>query len=623
VTAEHVAIQNYACPHCHAVFRTAFQRCPLDGYVLEELSGDPLAGSSFADRYVIEECVGEGGMGRVYRARHQRMSRLFAVKVLFGDHAADTKMRQRLAREAEAASRLSHPNVISVVDFGETEAGLLYLVMDYIDGPTLAQVVEREAPLQRERVIRIARDCARGLAHAHSKGLIHRDFKADNVLITEDSGEEVAKIVDFGIAMLNEPSKSRKLTTEGMVLGTPAVMAPEQAVGEKVDHRTDLFSLGIVMYEMMAGVLPFDGSPLEIARQNLASRVPRIADRVPGLWVDPELEALAVSLMAKRPEDRPQRAKDVLKALSRIEGESSREFRRAEAPLLENDPLTPIPGRHDPVDSWPVDDPTEITPYPPRPDAIPDNMTDRASAPNSAPAAYTEMVSLQGQAKRPNSSGALIAIGAALVLLAVLVVVLASRESSTDAASTKPVAGTDESGGEPTPGDKAGVADAGTEFVDPGEIIDEADAAPAVAAAPDAAPEPDVAGADEARKRRAEIERRRKERAERRRKERIEAERARRERIEAERVRKEDEARKRANAEITREQFLSRYNSVGQLLNRLARVDKGLAKQLRGQYGIVTNQLSNALRDPKARRTFYNMLGRIRGRANRAMKDDE
>ena len=352
MTAEHLAIDNYACPHCLAVFRTAFKRCPLDGNPLEPLVGDPLSGTSFADRYIIEECVGEGGMGRVYRARHQRMSRLFAVKVLFGDHAADQKMQARLAREAEAASRLSHPNVISVLDFGETDAGLLYLVMDYVDGPTLAQLIEQQAPIHSDRIRRLVRDMARGLAHAHKRGLIHRDFKADNVIISTDGADEVAKIVDFGIAMLNEPNKSRKLTTEGMVLGTPAVMAPEQAVGEHVDHRTDLFSLGIVIYEMLCGKLPFDGSPLEIAQQNLGSAIPSIAQRVPGLFVDPGLEAIATRLMQKKPEDRFQSAKEVLRELSLLEGGTSREFMRSEGHFLAKaglDPMTPIPAAMAPV----------------------------------------------------------------------------------------------------------------------------------------------------------------------------------------------------------------------------------------------------------------------------------
>ena len=230
-------------------------------------------------------------MGRVYRARHARVSRRFAIKVLFGDHSASPKMQERFAREAEAASRLDHPNVISVVDFGEGETGLLYLVMDYVEGRSLADVVHRSGPLAPERATALARQLARGLAHAHDRGLVHRDFKTDNVIVTDDGGEESPRIVDFGLAVMFEAGEERgRLTTEGMVVGTPAYMAPEQSTSEPVDHRTDLFSLGVVYYEMLAGVLPFSGTPMELARQNLNSDPPPIAERVPGLEIPPERE---------------------------------------------------------------------------------------------------------------------------------------------------------------------------------------------------------------------------------------------------------------------------------------------------------------------------------------------
>ncbi|HLU67894.1 MAG TPA: serine/threonine-protein kinase, partial [Kofleriaceae bacterium] len=304
---------RFGCPTCLSVFRSGFPRCPLDGSVLQTLTDDPLIGFVLAERYVIEQLLGEGGMGRVYRARHIRMSRRFAIKVLFGDAAADAKARARFSREAEASSRLSHPNVVSVVDFGETEEGLLYLVMDYIEGEELHQLINREAPLGSARSLNILRQLARGLGHAHERGLIHRDFKAENVLVTRDSGEEIARIVDFGIAVVGEMNQpEQRLTTEGMVLGTPAYMSPEQSTGEEIDHRADLFSLGVMLYEMLAGRLPFDGTPLAMAKANLAARVPPISERVPGLKVDPRLEGVAMRLMAKEPESRFQSAAEIL-----------------------------------------------------------------------------------------------------------------------------------------------------------------------------------------------------------------------------------------------------------------------------------------------------------------------
>lgn len=302
------------------MFRSGFARCPLDGAPLQTLAEDPLAGSLFADRYVIDECIGEGAMGRVYRARHQRMSRRFAIKVLFGDHATDPKMRDRFAREAEAASRLHHPNVISVTDFGETEEGLLFLVMDYVDGRELADVIRDAGPLGAVRVRHLLRQLALGLAHAHQKDLVHRDFKAENVIVTGADPDEVPRIVDFGIAVIREGSESR-LTTQGMVLGTPAYMSPEQATGAELDARTDLYSLGVLAYEMLAGVLPFEGTPLAVARMNLAVVPPRIAARVPGLEVDRQLEDIAFKLMEKRPEDRFQSAADLIEALGAHDSE--------------------------------------------------------------------------------------------------------------------------------------------------------------------------------------------------------------------------------------------------------------------------------------------------------------
>lgn len=309
----------FGCPICRAVFRAEFARCPRDGAALGQIESDPLVGETIGDRYFIEDLIGEGAMGRVYRARHTRVSRQFAVKVLFGDHAADPKMRARFSREAEAASRVAHANVASVVDFGETPAGLLYLVMDFVDGNSLSREVADVGALGDERSARLARQLAAGLAHAHAQGLVHRDFKGENVILTQGVEGEVPKIVDFGIAVVADRDEHKnRLTTQGMVVGTPAYMAPEQATGEGVDERSDLFSLGVLMYEMLAGVLPFSGSPMAVARQNLAADPPPIAVRVPGLVVAPGLEAIAFRLMEKIPEDRYQNALEVLDALDDV-----------------------------------------------------------------------------------------------------------------------------------------------------------------------------------------------------------------------------------------------------------------------------------------------------------------
>ena len=219
---------------------------------------DPLLGQILGGRYVIEALIGEGGLGRVYRARHVQITRRYAVKVPFGDVAGDDRLRRRFAQEAEAAGRLEHPNLVHVLDVGETDAGLLYLIMDFVDGQSLARSIAR-GPMAPAAVARLIGQIAAGLGHAHDRGLVHRDLKPDNVLIVASDHGPVARIVDFGIAIFRDDDASR-VTTQGIVMGTPHYMAPEQATGGKLDARTDLFALGVILYELLAGVLPFEGA---------------------------------------------------------------------------------------------------------------------------------------------------------------------------------------------------------------------------------------------------------------------------------------------------------------------------------------------------------------------------
>lgn len=284
---------------------------------------DRLIGQTLASRYRIEERLGEGAMGTVYRAKHVKVGRPFAVKVLHKHLLVDSKVTQRFEREAELAGRLRHPNVVGVVDVGETPDGFRYMVMDFAQGSDLATLLA-EAPFPPARIIHLVRLMLEGLFHAHEAGLIHRDFKPENVIIErDDHGVEVPRIVDFGIAILREggdsTSATGRLTTNGLVLGTPHYMAPEQAVADPIDHRIDLFAMGIVVYEMLAGKLPFDGSGAEVARANLLLDPPAIAQRVPYLEVDPLLEAFARRLMAKKRDARPATAKAARELLDLVE----------------------------------------------------------------------------------------------------------------------------------------------------------------------------------------------------------------------------------------------------------------------------------------------------------------
>ena len=317
---EAEAVGRLRCPACNAAFRGNFSSCMRDGTALIRTTDDPLIGTTIADRYVLEELVGEGAMGLVYRAHHARLSRLFALKLMFGDVAADVSMRLRFAQEADAASRMSHPNVVAVLDFGKTDNGLLYLAMEYAEGETLAALLRREGWLPEDRVIRLAKQMARGLGHAHRAGLVHRDFKPANVATaTGDDGQDVVRILDFGLAITGgDGHRIGRLTEHGLVVGTPIYISPEQARDQMVDHRADLFALGVVMYEMLAGKPPFEGTSQEIARANVTQQPPPISQRNPQATVSPELEALVLKLMAKKPPDRYQSADEVIAALAAI-----------------------------------------------------------------------------------------------------------------------------------------------------------------------------------------------------------------------------------------------------------------------------------------------------------------
>ncbi len=305
------------CSRCHAVYRADFARCPTDGEPLELRDEDPLIGTTIGEHYEIVGFVGEGGMGRVYSAHHTRLQRRqFAIKVLIGDLAATMSTRIRFAQEADAASRLDHPNVVPVVDFGKTPTGLMFLAMELVTGPTLAELIATDAPLPVERVIGLTRQLCLGLAHAHARGLVHRDFKPDNVVVVSGTGLEVPRILDFGLAITHDEPSAR-LTTAGMALGTPSYASPEQTHHEPVDERADLFALGVTMFEMLSGKLPFDGNAMEMIERNANNTPPPIASRAM-VTIPPALEAIVTRLMARQPDHRFNSAVDVIAALDTV-----------------------------------------------------------------------------------------------------------------------------------------------------------------------------------------------------------------------------------------------------------------------------------------------------------------
>ncbi|MEO8700987.1 MAG: serine/threonine-protein kinase [Kofleriaceae bacterium] len=265
------------------------------------------------ERYRIEAALGAGGMGAVYRARHLRVGREVAIKVLHSELGSDPVMVERFEREAGIAARLDHKNLVSIIDVGETIAKQKLMVLELVRGDSLATIIER-GPLAPARVVELTLQLLDGLEHAHAAGLVHRDLKPENIIIEDDG---TPKIIDFGIARLCGDSSAR-LTQEGIVLGTPQYMAPEHSRGDAIDPRSDLFALGVIVYEMLAGRIPFDGRGVEVAIANRSQDPPALARRAPGVVVAPELEAFVRTLMARRLADRFASARAAREALARI-----------------------------------------------------------------------------------------------------------------------------------------------------------------------------------------------------------------------------------------------------------------------------------------------------------------
>ncbi len=300
------------CEVCGAHYRGTATRCPLDGGSLRELP-DPLIGSIVSGRFLIEEKLGAGGMGTVYRARHELLAREVAVKFLSPELAANPTHRTRFLREARAANRIQHEHVIEITDYGETDDGQVYLVMEFLSGRPLEQLVRR-GRLPVARAINITLQICRALSRAHELGIIHRDLKPDNVyLVDRSDGADFVKILDFGLAHMRG---ELRLTATGAVFGTPEYIAPEQIRADSVGPATDLYSLGIMLYEMLTGDVPFVGTVQQVLAKHMSEIPPRLHDVRPD--APGPLSDLVARLVAKQPEQRPMDAHRVLEELRRL-----------------------------------------------------------------------------------------------------------------------------------------------------------------------------------------------------------------------------------------------------------------------------------------------------------------
>ncbi len=282
---------------------------------------DPRVGTLLADRYRIDALVGEGGMGKVYSAEHVLMRKRLAVKVLRRELTSVPEVVARFEREAMAAGNIEHPNVAAATDFGKLPDGAVFLVLEFVSGHSLRDEIAR-GPFQVDRALHVARQISSALSAAHAQGIVHRDLKPENVMLVEKGGDpDFVKVLDFGIAKvpLGEaagPKSGNPITKAGMVFGTPEYMSPEQALGQNVDGRADLYALGVMFFEMLSGVRPFSSqSSVGILGQQLSKPTPTFAERSPGLIVPPAAEQIAHKLLARDASERFQTAPELSRAI--------------------------------------------------------------------------------------------------------------------------------------------------------------------------------------------------------------------------------------------------------------------------------------------------------------------
>jgi serine/threonine-protein kinase len=313
--------------------------CPFDGQALTDTAEtDPLVNTLLDDKYRLDARVGEGGMGSVYRATHVQMEHTVAVKVLHSDLASDQVAVERFRREARAAAQIRHPNAVAVTDFGVTKKeGTAYLVMEFLEGGDLRKKIKQEKRLDYTETIVIMSQACAALNAAHEKGIIHRDLKPDNIWLLKSTGPYAqVKVLDFGIAKLKAASEASNLTQKGMIVGTPYYMSPEHCRSEELDPRSDIYSLGIILYEMLAGKVPFEGSsPLQVMYKHNTEHPRPLSQIRPE--IPPQIESVVMRALEKRKEDRQGSA---LELAAELEDALYQSGLRVQAPGLKPPPVT-------------------------------------------------------------------------------------------------------------------------------------------------------------------------------------------------------------------------------------------------------------------------------------------
>jgi serine/threonine-protein kinase len=312
------------CPTCGSEYPLSERFCPRDGTALRSTGGgSDLVGSVVAERYHVVKKLGEGGMGQVYLAEHVKMGRKSALKVMNPGMNQDADAIARFNREAANASRLNHPNIAAIYDFGETSEGLIYLAMEFVEGQSLTALVEKSGTLSAPRAASIIHQAADALGVAHDAGIVHRDLKPDNIMIARGrDGGDLVKVVDFGIAKASS-SDAQKVTKTGLVVGTPEYMSPEQLAGDKLDGRSDVYSLGLVAFNCLTGTLPFQSeSAQEAMIMRLTDQPKTLAEMKPDTQWPEALQRVMDKALARdadlRYQTAPEFGRDIAKAVENM-----------------------------------------------------------------------------------------------------------------------------------------------------------------------------------------------------------------------------------------------------------------------------------------------------------------
>ncbi|MFH1435327.1 MAG: serine/threonine-protein kinase [Pseudomonadota bacterium] len=321
------------CRKCGAKYPDSEEKCPVDGEDLHLLPSflakkspvqseakritDPFIGKNI-EKYKVISKLGEGGMGVVYEAEHIHIGKKVALKILREDYTQKQDVVERFKQEARSASIIGHPNIIDVTDFGYTYDGRVFFVMEHLEGEDMATVLENNRILPFKRVVKIIKQVCEALDAAHKKRIVHRDMKPENIFIQHaGTDKETVKILDFGIAKMSVlDSEGRKLTKTGVVFGTPEYMSPEQAAGKPVDHRIDIYAVGVILYEMLTGSVPFTGDTfMSILSKHIFESVPPLRERNPNLDIPEPLERIIYKCLEKEADNRFQDAVALAKAI--------------------------------------------------------------------------------------------------------------------------------------------------------------------------------------------------------------------------------------------------------------------------------------------------------------------